>query len=46
MSTGVIAKRIATPKLKAFRGLYDKPVTILDVGCLNHSPSIAAERKA
>lgn len=40
MPTGVIAKRVAAPKLKAFRDLYCQPVTILDVGCGNHSPSI------
>ncbi|HVM92274.1 MAG TPA: class I SAM-dependent methyltransferase [Terriglobales bacterium] len=40
MSTGLLAKRIAPPKLKAFRDAYDQPVAILDVGCGNHSPSI------
>jgi hypothetical protein len=42
MSTGVIAKRIGTPKLKAFRDLYDKPVTIL----LGFAHSVTAERQA
>jgi SAM-dependent methyltransferase len=40
MPSGRIAKRVAPPKIKAFRDLYEKPIAILDVGCGNHSPSI------
>ncbi|HTR25346.1 MAG TPA: class I SAM-dependent methyltransferase [Terriglobales bacterium] len=40
MLTGLLAKRIAAPKFKAFRDSFDRPVAILDVGCGNHSPSI------
>lgn len=40
MGQGMLAKLVAPPKLKAFRALRGEPVSILDVGCGNHSPTI------